>query len=390
MNPAAARSLSAPEPTSVREHAAVDADLIIIGAGIIGLAHAVAAVRRGLRVRIVERDSRAVGASVRNFGHCCLTAQPDEHRDLAQVSREHWLITSEAAGLAAVEAGAYVVARNGAELSLLEEFAARHGDSVRLLSAAEITGDLTGGRPADLLGGAYLTEDLRVDPRTTVARIAAWLESQGVVFDWRTACLGVADGVVSTTRGELRAERVLICVGHDVDQLFPGIADAAGLVRCALQMALVDGPAGFDSMAAVLTGTSMLRYGGMAAMPSASEVRCLLNENAPELMDMVANVMCAPRPDGTLLVGDSHAYDLAHEPFLDEAISARLLAEVAGVFGLPELRVRQRWQGVYASCPDSDLLVEAVDSRSTVVSVTSGIGMTLSFGLAERTLSKLV
>lgn len=365
----------------------MDTDLIIVGAGIVGLAHAVAAVRRGLSVRIIERDARAVGASVRNFGHCCLTAQPDEHQAMAENSRDGWLRTSAAAELGAREAGAYAVARNGAELAVLEEFAATR-DDVALLTATEIAEALTGGtrQPAGLLGGAYFPRDLRVDPRVTVARLAAWLEGQGVRIDWRTACLGTGDGVVHTSRGELRAEHVLVCVGHDVDRLFPAVADAAGLVRCALQMALVDGPVGYASHAAVLTGTSMLRYGGLAAMPSASEVRCLLPD---ELLEMVANVMCAPRPDGTLLVGDSHAYDLAHEPFLDESISQRLLDEVAAVFGLPGLRVRQRWQGVYASCPDQDLLVEPVDERTTVVSVTSGVGMTLSFGLGEQTLSTL-
>ncbi|MDO5498213.1 MAG: TIGR03364 family FAD-dependent oxidoreductase, partial [Propionibacteriaceae bacterium] len=205
----------------------------------------------------------------------------------------------------------------------------------------------------------------------------------------RTTCLAAGAGTVHTSRGELRAERVIVCVGHDVDRLFPRVADAAGLVRCALQMALVDAPAGYASQAAVLTGTSMLRYGGLAAMPSAGDVRCLLSEEAPELLAMAANVMCAPAGDGTLLVGDSHTYDLAHEPFLDEAISGRLLAEVASLFGLPALGVRQRWQGIYASCPDRDLLVEAIDDRTTVVSVTSGIGMTLSFGLGEQTLGAL-
>ncbi|WP_425307753.1 TIGR03364 family FAD-dependent oxidoreductase [Ammonicoccus fulvus] len=368
----------------------MDTDLVIVGAGIIGLSHAVAAVRRGLRVRIVERDSRAVGASVRNFGHCCLTAQPDELVELAQSSREHWLKIAADADLAAQEAGAYVVARGGAELGLLEEFAAQRS-GVELKTGSEMAAVLTGGErdPAGLIGGAYFPGDLRVDPRTTAARIAAWLQAQGVRIDWRTACLGVGDGVVHTTRGHIRAEHALVCVGHDVDQLLPEVADAAGLVRCALQMALVDGPAGFTSHAAVLTATSMLRYGGMAAMPSAAEVRCLLRESSPELLEMVANVMCAARPDGTLLVGDSHAYDLSHEPFLDEQISARLLAEIAAVFGVPELRVRQRWQGVYASCPDRDLLIEQLDPRTTVVSVTSGVGMTLSFGLGEQTLAGL-
>ncbi|OYO25359.1 TIGR03364 family FAD-dependent oxidoreductase [Enemella dayhoffiae] len=363
--------------------------MIIVGAGIVGLAHAVEARRRGLSVRVIDRDARAVGASVRNFGHCCLSAQPSEHDALVAASRQGWLAAAEASGLPVRTDGGLVVARSGAQLMLLEEFAAARPDRARLLTAAEVADAVRGGaEPGGLVGGLALTQDLRVDPRITVGRLADWLAGEGVRFDWRTACLGAADGVVHTTRGELRADRVLVCVGHDVDLLWPEVADAAGIQRCGLQMALVDQPEGLRTHAAVLTATSMLRYGGLAAMPAATEVRAEVTEQVPELLEMVANVMLAPRPDGSLLVGDSHVYDLSLEPFLDEEISDRLLREIAAVLGVERLRVRQRWQGVYASSAHSDLLVEHADARTTIVSVTCGVGMTLSFGLARRVLDE--
>ena len=47
-------------------------DLAIVGAGIVGLA---AAIRRDLRVVVIDRDAQANGASVRNFGFVTVSGQ---------------------------------------------------------------------------------------------------------------------------------------------------------------------------------------------------------------------------------------------------------------------------------------------------------------------------
>jgi FAD dependent oxidoreductase TIGR03364 len=368
-------------------------DLIIVGAGVIGLAHAFQAHRKGYTVRIIERDAKPNGASIRNFGHCCITAQDGAHLDTAYRSREGWLAAAAAIGFWAPEAGAVVVARSQTELTVLEQLSDKRGtDSVQLLTADQTKGRLASAGSPDpaICGGAFLPADLRVDPRTAAPDIASWLQNQdGITIHWGTAVQDIQEGgQVLTTRGEFHADKVLICVGHDLDYLLPEVATRYQVQRCALQMAMAPAPRGYNLDSAVLTGTSMTRYDGFTTMPAADAVRQEIYGHSPELIDIGANVMFTRRPDGTVLLGDSHVYGQTIAPFQDEWMTARLVREIEKVLGA-QLTVTQRWQGIYASSPLTSLLVEDIDATTTAITVTSGIGMTLSFGIAAETIDRL-
>jgi D-hydroxyproline dehydrogenase subunit beta len=370
-------------------------DVVVVGAGVVGLANAAEASDRGLRVLVVERDHRAVGASVRNFGHACITAQSGELLEFAGISRERWLRYSQDGGFFSVASGGVAVARTAAELAVVEELSAsREPGQVALLTADEVRDRIGGSGDPAILGGAFLRDDVRVDPREAVAGLAAWLESRGVSFRWGTAYLGhetgggEQDGVVHTTRGSVRATRTIVCVGHDVDRLYPDLAESHGIQRCGLQMALVDAPGGRTITPAVLTGTSMLRYPAFVETSASAALQAEMERTHPELVGIGANVMMTQRPDGSLLVGDSHVYDATMPPFLDESTSATLLAAMAQLLDVPTLTVRQRWLGVYASAPEP-YLVAHPERGLTVVSVTSGVGMTISHGLANTVWKQL-
>jgi D-hydroxyproline dehydrogenase subunit beta len=394
-------------PTAAGSSQAEPADVVIIGAGIIGLAHAAHAVANGLTVSIIERDHHAAGASVRNFGHCCITAQSGELYELAQTSRKYWLDFAGRAGFWAAETGAVVLARTDAELAVLRALSdVREPGQVELLSPVETRQRLGAGSveehdggPAGsvawpgLAGGAFLRDDLRVDPRTTVARLAEWLSRQpGVEFHWNTSALGFSGdaglATVHTSRGRFTARQVFVCVGHDVDYLFPDLAAEHRIQRCALQMSLAAKPSGTEFAPAVLTATSMLRYPAFTDMPAAAALRKQVQENEPELLQIGANVMFTQRPDGTVILGDSHHYHSTADPFLDETVTTTLNTEIEARIGRP-VQILQRWQGIYASSDVAPILVREVQPGITVVSVTSGVGMTLSFGLAHRNVSPL-
>lgn len=365
-------------------------DLIIVGAGIVGLAHAYEAHRAGLRVRILERDWAPNGASIRNFGHCCITAQEGPLLDTAYRSRKGWLNAARDVGFWSPEAGAVVVARSALEMEVLQQLTDKRGsDAVLLLTDRQVIDRIgKAGEPDPrICGGAFLPADLRVDPRTTAQTIARWLEEQqGVAIEWNTSVKDIRGGDVLTSRGDFTADRVLVCVGHDIDYLYPAIADEYEIQRCALQMAQAPAPSGWDVDSAVLTGTSMTRYDGFTTMPAADDLRREIQGHSPELIDMVANVMFTRLPDGTLLLGDSHIYGRTIPPFLDDAITTRLVNEISGIIGAP-IAVSHHWQGVYANSSRTSLVVHDIDATTRAIVVTSGIGMTMSFGIAADTLS---
>jgi len=362
-------------------------DVLVVGAGIAGLSHAIAAVERGLSVTVVDRDARAVGASVRNFGHACVTAQSGELLELAVVAREKWLRYGRLAGFFHRESGALAIARTAAESAVLDELAgSRETGQVQFLTADAVRRHLGQASDPTIRGGALLRDDLRVDPREAVGALAAWLAEQpGVTFSWRTSYLGASGGVVRTTRGDFHARQTIVCVGHDLDLLDPELADRYEIERCALQMARVEAPSGLALGPAVLTGTSMLRYPAFAETDAAAALRVEMAAQHPELVEIAANVMFTQRPDGTLIVGDSHRYGVTQDPFLAESTSTTLLDAIARILGVPGLRVVERWQGIYASSPRQPFLIADLAPGVTAVIVTSGVGMTISLGLAEKT-----
>ena len=351
-------------------------DLAVVGAGIVGLGHAAAAVERGLRVVAIDRATSITGASVRNFGHIGTSVHTGVRKTYAERSRDIWLRLAERAGFWLRETGSILVARHDDEMAVLEE--AGVGE---LLTAAQVTEHAP---VVGAVGGMRRAADLQADPREAAPAIARYLEAQGVEFRWRTTALGVEPEVLHTSRGAIVAHAIAVCVNFDVDQLFPEIAEQYGVERCGLDMLLADG---VGLGLPLLTGTSMLRYSAFAETSAATAVRERYAREDPELFARDVNQMYTERPDGTLLVGDTHYRGTAIAPFQDEEAFELLARLSADLFGAP-IRIRQRWQGVYATAPD-DFLIAAPGEGIRVVSVTTGIGMTTGPGLAATVIDDL-
>lgn len=383
-------------PVSARDGSAFGADafdVVVVGAGIVGLGAALAAVDRGRSVVVVERGAAVVGASIRNFGHLCFTPQSGQAREYALAAREIWLWLAREAGFWIDDTGTLVAARHADELELLRELAEQRsglprgerprGDraEVELLDAAEI--EARAALPAGTtVGGALLPYDLQVDPRRTAAAIRAYLERRGVEFRLRTSVLRAESGRVETSRGAIRAGLIVLAVNHDVDQLYPRLAERRAVVRCGLDMLRVRADLPGRLTGPLLTGWSLIRYSGFTGTPASAAVRERLHGERPDLAALDLNQMYTQLPDGSLIVGDSHWKGEAIEPFQSEVAARAFLDEFEELFGVAA-EVVERWQGVYASAPE-EFLVEEVEPGVLLTVVTTGIGMTTGLGLAEH------
>lgn len=366
-----------------------DFDLAVVGAGIIGLATALAAGKRGLRVVVIDRDAQANGASIRNFGLVVVSGQsPGISRWRAERSREIWLRLAEDAGIEVLHRGKLAVAQRPEAMAVLEAFAATEdGATCRLMTAGELARELPSLRAAAVLGGLHSPHELRVESREAVPRLAAFLaERYGVEFRRGVAVTGVAPPVVATSHGPVNAARIVICPGDDLATLFSERITTHGVERCKLHMLRLADP-GHRLGAALVSDLSLLRYGGYAAMPEASALRSRLQIDRAEALANGVHLIVVQSADGSLVVGDSHHYGATPDPFAASAVDRLILDEFATLFGETP-PILARWTGTYSSAA-KEAFIDAPHEDVRLVMITSGTGASTGFAIGEETVSQL-
>ncbi|WP_084581855.1 TIGR03364 family FAD-dependent oxidoreductase [Sphingomonas azotifigens] len=365
-------------------------DCIIVGAGIVGLAHALAAARRGRRVLVLDRDAAANGASIRNFGFVTVTGQEaGTVWQLARRSAAIWAEVAPLAGIPIVQRGLLLAAHRPEAEAVLDAFAETEmGRDCHRLPADELARDwpmLVPPRAA-----LWSPHDLRVESAEAIPRLAGWLAAaHGVTFQYGTAVHAVAQGRIETNHGTLFADQIIVCPGDDWSTLFPDLYAEAGITRCKLQMLRLAAPA-WRLPSPVMGDLSMVRYLGYAALPQAAALRARL-EGEPAAAAALADgihLIAVQSADGSLVVGDSHHYAPTPDPFASDAIDARILAAYAELLGAPP-RVQARWTGTYASAAGHSIVRSPAPDVRLVV-VTSGTGASTSFALAEHVLTELM
>ncbi|SDI71668.1 FAD dependent oxidoreductase TIGR03364 [Actinokineospora alba] len=370
------------------------ADLAVVGGGIVGLAHALAAARTGRRVVLFERDEHAVGASIRNFGLLWPIGQPAPTYDRAMRSREIWLDLLKRGGAWYAESGSLHLAHHADEQAVLEEYVATAAhaveNGVRMLTAAEVLERSDTVRPDNLRGALWSPTEINVDPRQaipTVARVLA--EDFGVEMVFGAAVREINLPTVRTTAGDWRVEQVVVCSGNEFQQLYPDEFDAAGIRRCKLQMMrTVPQPGGWALGPTLCAGLTLLHYRSFSHCADLPALRARFEAELPEYLAAGIHVLVSQTMSGEVTLGDSHEYGLTHNPFQHDRIDDAVFEYFSRFAALPRMEIAERWHGIYPSLPDGATeLVVRPEPNVLIVNGLGGAGMTMSFGLAEEVIA---
>jgi FAD dependent oxidoreductase TIGR03364 len=366
-------------------------DLAVIGAGVVGLGHALAAARAGLRVVVIERDVRANGASIRNFGFVTVTGQArgDVWR-LARRARDVWAEVAPRAGIAVEHRGMALTLRRPESVAVAQAFLATEmGEGCELLDATELKHRFPEIAAPDALGALVSSHELRVDSPDALPKLASWLEREhGVVFRYGTAAREVAPPRIETSRGPVFAERAVVCPGDDFATLFPERIEEYGVKRCRLTMLRLASP-GFRWPAGVMSDLGLARYRGYADLPEAEPLKRRLEAEQAAHLAHGVHLIAVQNADGSLVVGDSHHYDDLPGPFAAAETEALILDEFRRGTGMKPPPVLARWTGVYAVSDERPYFIDAPSPQVRLVIVTSGTGASTAFALGERVVAEL-
>jgi len=368
-------------------------DLLVVGAGIVGLAHAYEASKRGLKVAVVEKNSRCVGASIRNFGFITVSGQSS--RDTwrrAMYSRHVWHEITQKAGIPIIHNGSWVVCNRPEAFDVAHAFLKTEmGEDCALFSSDDFSALPTLGfknidslRLKQIAGLLYSPYEFRVESKEAIPQLANYLENTiGVDFYWKTEVLSIDGSSVHASNNQFDAQRIVVCPGAELTGIAKPYIEKHDLKLCTLQMLRIQVQEGFILPGSVMTDNSLARYLGWSELPEAKALKERIAIEMPEYVKEGIHLIVVQSADGSLVVGDSHRYGSSENVFASDKIEQLIIALMYRVLSITEHTVIERWTGVYPVSNAFDALIEKVSPTMRVVIVSSGTGASTAFGLAK-------
>ncbi|HTD04238.1 FAD-dependent oxidoreductase [Undibacterium sp.] len=340
------------------------ADVIVIGAGIIGCACAAALSAQGMRVTVIEASTTGGGATAAGMGHLVVMDDNPAELALTQRSLQLWraLVQGQEARHEYSRCGTLWIAADEEEMAaarIKHSVLNAHGVACELLDEQAVHQ----AEPAlrrGLAGGLLVAGDALVYP----PKSAQLLLDQAVAAGARLVQAQVSgitgNGVLCSDGRQLHAGKVVVANGLAAATLLPDLPLRAKKGH----LLITDRYPGFIRHQLV-------------------ELGYIKSAHASEGDSVAFNLQ--PRPTGQILIGSSRQFDTADKT-VEIAMLRKMLAHAAGfVPQLAQLNVLRSWTGLRAATPDGLPLIGPHPVRENIWLAVGheGLGITTSLATAE-------
>ena len=376
-------------------------DLIVVGGGILGTFHAYHAIKKGLKVALLEKDGKPQGATVRNFGQVVPSGMDSKWQLYGRESLAIYKNIQSKFDISVRQEGSVYIASNEEETQLLLELNAinlANAYPSKLLTQGECLEKYPGLRTDYVKMGLFFPEEIMVEPRLMIGRLQDYLRELGLeIFFNKTVieCNALTNWVQvhSTDNTTLSGTKVIICNGSDFKNLYPNRFAESDLVVSKLQMMQTKPQPNYKLPSSVLTGLSIRRYEAFSECPSYSVIKARENHESLERKWGV-HILFKQAADGSVIIGDSHEYAPASRieelgMDLNMDIDHFILQEAKKIFDLPTYRIQNRWYGLYSQCKSADIYQQTIDRNIHIVTGIGGKGMTGSAGFAKENINSI-
>ncbi len=192
--------------------------------------------------------------------------------------------------------------------------------------------------------------------------------------------------IVETPFEQWEVDMAIVCAGDDFETLYPEVFAGSDLTRCKLQMMRTGPqPESWGLGPALAAGLTLRFYKSFEICSTLPRLKARIASEKPDYDRWGIHVLVSQMSDGAITLGDSHEYGLEISAFDRTEIDNLILTEAQRFLALPDWRIAERWQGVYALHPQLPFFEAEPDPGVRIVTAAGGSGMTLSFGLAQRT-----
>jgi sarcosine oxidase subunit beta len=336
-------------------------DVVIMGAGVIGLSCAYFLARSGLEVRVLERNLPGAGSSTRNGGGVRSQLGTPTSIRLSVLSEPYWAEFEQRFGVDPWlrRIGYLFLAANESQLQVLQQqVELQHEFDVpsELLVAEDLSARWPILDRLGFTGGSWCPADGYVDQHRAVHGFARAAVAAGATIECGVEVIGFdleADGMraVLTTKGTFRPDIVVNCAGGWA----PHLAERLGL-----------------ELPIRSRRVQLLHAHPSVPLPS----------DLPWLIGPLGQVHVRHDSVGRVQVGGFMGADetvdaLAFDQDADPSWITRVLEQTRATFGIEIERssVIKSWAGLYPSTPDQHPIIDRTEAGMFVVGGFAGLGL---------------